>query len=233
MENNNSLLTSSNHNVTEGNKIQRQEHNYKQCSWCLENAIAFINEDGFILCEKCVIQQKRLYANAYLNKDRLCLSYGVINEWMVLGNEDCARDKAFLDKNGITHILICAEGCEMFYEGQYKYKVIYLDDSPDQNILKYFKDAFDFINEAAITKGKIYIHCVMGISRSASIVIGYLMYMNKLSYNEAYMHVKSKRQQISPNSGFIQQLQHFENILINVTYTDKAFDIIEEEYKEK
>ena len=221
MENNNSLLTASIHN----------DSNYKQCSWCLENAIAWINEDGFILCEKCVVQQKRLYANAYLNKDKLCLSYDVINEWIVLGNEDCARDKGFLDMNKFTHVLICAEGCEMFYESEYKYKVIYLDDSPDQHILQYFKEAFDFINEAIITKGKVYIHCVMGISRSASIVIGYLMYMNKLSYNEAYMYVKSKRKQINPNSGFVRQLQQFETLLIKVAYTNKVFDIIEQEYK--
>ena len=88
------------------------------------------------------------------------ISYDVINEWIILGNEDCARDKCFLNNNNITHVLICAEGCEMFYESEYKYKCIYIDDAPDQNILQYFKNAFDFINDAIALKGKVYIHCV-------------------------------------------------------------------------
>ena len=225
MENNN-LISSSSFTI-------HNESNYKQCSWCLEHAIAIINEDGFILCEKCFNQQKELYTNAFKNKNTLCLSYDVINEWIILGNEDCARDKCFLNTNNITHVLICAEGCEMFYESEYKYKCIYIDDAPNQNILQYFKDAFDFINDAIALKGKVYIHCVMGISRSASFVIGYLMYVNKLTYNEAYMYVKSKRNIISPNSGFVKQLKQFETILINVAYTNKVFDVIEEEYKEK
>jgi hypothetical protein len=47
------------------------------------------------------------------------------------------------------------------------------------------------------------------------------------------MYVKSKRNIINSNSGFVKQLKQFETMLINVAYTNKVFDIIEEEYKEK
>ena len=64
----------------------------------------------------------------------------------------------------------------------------------------------------------IYIHCVMGISRSPSIVIGYLMYKKKMKYEEAYDFVKNKRNVISQNPGFQEQLKNFEEILKENNY---------------
>ena len=47
------------------------------------------------------------------------------------------------------------------------------------------------------------IHCRHGVSRSASIVIGYLIKFKKLKYEDAFNFVKSKRNCINPNSNFI------------------------------
>jgi protein-tyrosine phosphatase len=121
----------------------------------------------------------------------------------------------------------------VFFEGKYKYKILYLDDAPDENILIWFKEAFDFINEAINNKGKVYVHCAMGISRSASVVIGYLMYVNKLTYDDAFEFVYNKRKQICPNKGFVKQLQEFEEMLIKVNYTDNVFNIINQDIQEE
>ena len=50
-------------------------------------------------------------------------------------------------------------------------------------------------------------HCAAGVSRSASILIAYLMREKKMKYQEAHDFVKSKRSIIIPNSGFVQQLK--------------------------
>ena len=205
----------------------------KTCSICFKTGKSYINEKGDILCDECFIDKKQMYINAFLQQTFLHLSYDEINEWIILGNEDCAKDQNFLDNNGITHILICAEGCEVFFEGKYKYKILYLDDAPDENILIWFKEAFDFINEAINNKGKVYVHCAMGISRSASVVIGYLMYVNKLTYDDAFEFVYNKRKQICPNKGFVKQLQEFEEMLIKVNYTDNVFNIINQDIQEE
>ena len=42
----------------------------------------------------------------------------------------------------------------------------------------------------------------MGISRSSTIVIAYLMFSKKLTYRSAYNLVKEKRHIILPNTGF-------------------------------
>lgn len=48
-----------------------------------------------------------------------------------------------------------------------------------------------------------------GVSRSATIVIAYIMNKYKLSYDAALQRVKSKRRFVMPNPGFINQLKLF------------------------
>jgi predicted protein tyrosine phosphatase len=52
----------------------------------------------------------------------------------------------------------------------------------------------------------VYVFCNAGVSRSATVVILYLIYKHKLSCQEAYDFVKSKRRWIEPNEGFMAGL---------------------------
>ena len=70
-----------------------------------------------------------------MNKVNLYPSYEQITEKIYLGNEDTARDKELLKKLNISHILICAEGCEPFFPNEYTYKILYIDDAIDENII--------------------------------------------------------------------------------------------------
>ena len=186
----------------------------QKCSLCGKDG-AYIKEEGIYICNDCFVIQKKEIFNLYMNKTTLSPSYDQITEKLFLGNEDTARDKAILNKLNISNILICAEGCEPFFKDEYKYKILYIDDAIDENILSWLQEAFEFIDSS---EKNIYIHCVMGISRSPSIVIAYLMYKNKMSYEEAYDFVKNKRNVINPNSGFQEQLKKFEKILKENNY---------------
>ena len=92
-------------------------------------------------------------------------------------------------------------------------KTIWVNDVPWQNIIKYFGECLNFI------KGddKVLVHCAAGVSRSASIVIAYIMWDKKMSFEEAFEFVESKRN-IGPNNGFIEQLKLFEKELIEKNY---------------
>lgn len=59
-------------------------------------------------------------------------------------------------------------------------------------------------------KPKLLVHCAMGKSRSATIVIMYLMKKFLLPYKIAKSIVKSRRETIEVNSGFLSQLKTFE-----------------------
>ena len=63
-----------------------------------------------------------------------------------------------------------------------------------------------------------------GVSRSASIVIAYLLWKERKSYNETYFYVKNKRRYIGPNQGFVNQLKYFEQKLKENNYDLEKID---------
>jgi protein-tyrosine phosphatase len=95
------------------------------------------------------------------------------------------------------------------FPDQFEYKIISVADEPSVRLNSYFKEATDFIRKM-IQEGKtVLVHCFAGVSRSASIVIAYLMRFHKMEYNVAFNHVKSKRPWINPNYGFQGQLRRY------------------------
>jgi len=54
------------------------------------------------------------------------------------------------------------------------------------------------------------VHCNAGVSRSTSVVIGFLIRCKKMSFEEAFNLVKSKRECIRPNDGFMKQLRELQ-----------------------
>ena len=82
-----------------------------------------------------------------------------------------------------------------------------IEDDKDENITAYCNTAHTIISRALQKKKKVMVHCKAGMSRSAALVIAYLMIEHKWQYEEAYLHVKNKRAIIAPNEGFVRQLQ--------------------------
>jgi hypothetical protein len=54
-----------------------------------------------------------------------------------------------------------------------------------------------------------------GVSRSATVVIAYLMKTRNMAYNDAHAAVKDARAIVQPNHGFREQLKNFEKQLKN------------------
>ena len=65
------------------------------------------------------------------------------------------------------------------------YKGIQLVDVPQTNITIYFNDVVDFIDLALGAGGKVLVNCEMGMSRSSTCVLAYLMLRHHLSTSEA------------------------------------------------
>ena len=65
---------------------------------------------------------------------------------------------------------------------------------------------YDFIDASISNKKNILVHCQMGKSRSASVIIYYLMRKYNMTYNSAKTLLRSKRSLIEPNSYFEKQL---------------------------
>lgn len=57
---------------------------------------------------------------------------------------------------------------------------------------------------------KVFVHCAMGMSRSATSVIMYIMKQFHMSMEDALEFVKTQREETDPNDGFLEQLKRFE-----------------------
>lgn len=61
--------------------------------------------------------------------------------------------------------------------------------------------------------GAILVHCMQGRSRSGSIVIAYIMWSQKMTYDQAYQYVKLRRSIVQPNATFEKELRQYEFVL--------------------
>jgi protein-tyrosine phosphatase len=85
---------------------------------------------------------------------------------------------------------------------------INIEDNPKVNIIEHIESMVPIIESLLKENKKVLIHCLMGKSRSASIIIGYLIKIHKMSYDEAVDFINNKRNNpIEPNMGFVYQLK--------------------------
>lgn len=88
---------------------------------------------------------------------------------------------------------------------------VYDDEKTD--LLKHWDNTFKYISRAKMEGSKVLVHCKMGISRSASVVIAYAMKAYNWDFSQAIKHVKEKRNCIKPNKSFVAQLETYQGIL--------------------
>ncbi len=93
------------------------------------------------------------------------------------------------------------------------YQFVDIDDRDRCNIKAHFDPCIAFINKHVKQGTSVYVHCAAGVSRSASIVIAYLMKEFNMSYDIAFSQLKACRPVIDPNNGFRKQLKTYEEEL--------------------
>eukprot|EP01102_Stenamoeba_stenopodia_P002096 TRINITY_DN11857_c0_g1_i1.p1 TRINITY_DN11857_c0_g1~~TRINITY_DN11857_c0_g1_i1.p1 ORF type:complete len:194 (+),score=39.36 TRINITY_DN11857_c0_g1_i1:159-740(+) len=125
-----------------------------------------------------------------------------------LGSQDAAANLEGMLAANITHVLNVATGIKPLFEDKFIYRNVEILDLPEVAIDQYFDECFGFIDEALkMPNGAVLVHCNAGVSRSASIVIGYVMKTKQLPYEAAHDLVKQARSQIRPNEGFVKRLK--------------------------
>jgi protein-tyrosine phosphatase len=153
----------------------------------------------------------------------------ILKNKLYLGNYYSATQKEELKKRGITHILMVGYLLHEFFPDDFEYATIEIEDDERENIFKYFYTCINFIEKSKVC----YVHCQAGVSRSASIVIAYVMYKLKLKFEDALKYVKEKRDYIYPNAGFRLQLKDLENVLTYCQYDLEKFRQIHKHLFEK
>lgn len=142
-----------------------------------------------------------------------------------------ATSPAVLSRLGITHVVSVVREPWYRYPREVRQLCIPIEDTPFSNIVGHFDTTTAWIQRALTQKGsgldsvppedsakdakdaKVLVHCMWGMSRSASIIVAYIMATRKMTLQSALNFVKARRSVIRPNRGFLAQLGLFQQRL--------------------
>ena len=143
---------------------------------------------------------------------------------LYVGNISTATNKELLQEKGITHVInILSQRFEP-YPSDFEYMHIHAYDVINWTLIYNFQATNLFIRDALKDGGKVYIHCMCGVSRSVSILLAYLMTQSTKSLDVLLKEVQSVRPVANPNPGFITQLIEFRKLIIKNHYKN-IYDI--------
>jgi len=157
-------------------------------------------------CKKWAENEKKLIEHRDIH-------VSLILPYLYLGNQENAYEKKMLQDIGIKRILNVADDAECRWKKDFTYLHLKLDDVENQSIRPFFQQAFEFIDNGRDTKESVLVHCVQGISRSASFIIAYIMQKEKWTLEKSIQHAKTARSIVNPNRGFQAQLCEYEKEL--------------------
>lgn len=130
-----------------------------------------------------------------------------IVDYLYLGSQDCC-DQSVILKYNFKYVL--SVGVDAPYKHpDVIYKFVECLDLPDSNLKSVLEICIPFIKFAIEKCCNILVHCNAGISRSASVIIAYIMLQKNCSYVDTCNFVKNARPCINPNPGFVKYLQNF------------------------
>mgnify|MGYP004502288915 CR=1 FL=1 len=143
---------------------------------------------------------------------------------------------------GITHVLSVIDYDPLLQEkfSHLKHFHIRADDHPNENLLQHFPEAVKYVDQAlkevkqiekaenaasedaADDAGGVFVHCAMGKSRSATLVVAYLMWKYRLDAATALDQLCEGRPVCDPNPGFKEQLSVWEKMCKSKTEESQA-----------
>lgn len=145
----------------------------------------------------------------------------VIDGALFIGNLAAALSQDTRKKLGITHVLsVCTEHT---FEPHENWLTVAVQDSEYEDLLIHFPRTCTFIQSALDEGGRVLVHCMMGISRSATVVCAYLMLSQRLSAQAAIRFLQRRRPQVHPNYGFRKQLQAFADCRFNPSCSNSEY----------
>ncbi|MFH4977519.1 hypothetical protein AB6A40_004228 [Gnathostoma spinigerum] len=143
-----------------------------------------------------------------------------------------ALNRQTIDEYGITLVVnATSEVPNLRSLGDVMRIKLWLEDTPQTYIYPHFEVLLDQIHEEICSGGRVLVHCVAGVSRSASICLAYLTRFVCHSLREAYHLMAAKRPLVRPNIGFWKQLIAFEeNLKSSKSSVRLIYDEVQEEH---
>jgi len=134
----------------------------------------------------------------------------VLENFLYQGSARDAKDLAELQKRSIKNILNVTKEWPNKPTKGIKCYTLPLEDILDETVLPVLPNAFAIIDKIWKQKEKILVHCVAGKSRSAAVIIAYLMHHHGWPLQVSYNYLIQRRDIVLVNHSFMLQLVEFE-----------------------
>lgn len=135
----------------------------------------------------------------------------ILDDFLYLGAKGVTSNLEQLESQNISYVINCSSEAEFAtYPPDFHYLHVRVDDSANAPIAQYFEQCCEFITRARGEDKAVLVHCTMGMSRSATIVLAYLVGRANMSLMDAFEYIKQRRPVASPNPGFMLQLVDYE-----------------------
>ena len=109
---------------------------------------------------------------------------------------------------GITHVVNCTRELPCPHAERFDYLHVPAADVDAQDMLSFWEETSDFIDEAVSRGGRVLVHCAGGHSRSGSTVVAWLMRARGLRCaDEALDLARARRPVVKPIPAFVDQLR--------------------------
>lgn len=131
----------------------------------------------------------------------------LIIDKIYLGNGNNAANLNTLEKHNINVIINVTSELDNYFENDFTYYKFELLDEKDNDMKQYFSKFLEIINNHK--EDNILIHCFMGSSRSAILVLLYLIKIKNMNLEDSLKFLKQKRDIVNINVLFIEQLKEF------------------------
>ncbi|XP_043245820.1 dual specificity protein phosphatase 14-like [Amphibalanus amphitrite] len=147
-------------------------------------------------------------ASSLVRADDVFYELTEINDYIVLGGAPAVtvdRIRAL----GVTCVINVTPLPNLPISGV-DYLRIPVEDVPTAPLAAHFDTAADTMERHRRRGGRTLVHCVAGVSRSASLVLAHQVKHAGLSLREAFARVRARRRVVRPNTGFFAALVEYE-----------------------
>eukprot|EP00668_Euglena_longa_P003793 GGOE01004450.1.p1 GENE.GGOE01004450.1~~GGOE01004450.1.p1 ORF type:complete len:212 (+),score=66.03 GGOE01004450.1:70-705(+) len=133
--------------------------------------------------------------------------------FLFVGCEGAAEDVNLLVSHHVSYVLTVSDrlpAAASRYPPHFAVYHVPLSDFGETPLEHVTEDCFAFINTARDADAKVLVHCQVGVNRSPSIVIAYLMKHRFCNLLKGCKEVKERRPVVYPVEGYLRQLLEYE-----------------------